>query len=932
MSALVPALRRFFLVPILFTAVCASGQAPAPGAPQQPPPPRPAFTPTPEMLAIQAASEKDHQRVMDELGIRQLRPGVDADPKSPHAANYDESKANVYPNLPDPLVLNDGKRVTTADIWWKDRRPEIVEMFDREILGRTPAHLPKVTWELKSLVHEKNGDVPVVTKTLVGHVDNSPDPGITVNIDLTLSTPENAKGPVPVIMEYGLSKEFLAMLAKRFPQFAQLNQKGPTWQQQVLAKGWGYAEYIPTSVQDDNGAGLTRGIIGLVNKGQPRKLDDWGTLKAWGWGASRCLDYFETDKDVDAKQVGLEGHSRYGKSVLVTMAYDPRFAIAYVSSSGEGGAKLYRHIFGEQVGNIAATNEYHWMAGNFLKYAGPETPGDMPVDNHELIALCAPRPVFISVGSLDSEERWIDPRGMFKAAVAAGPVYRLLGKKDLGSTEFPPMETGLLDGDLAWRQHSGGHTPGPNWPTFLTFAARYLHSPGSTSTADPPPVHLSAAQDRQRLLALLGLKDSGMRPPPSPDAKAPNATNYDEAKANIYPNLPDPLLLKNGQRVTTPEMWFDQRRPEIIADFEREILGRAPANLPAVQWKVANVRPERCGSVDVIMKRLSGRVDNSSYPQITVNIDLVLVTPEKAPGPVPVIMELAFDKEFQRIAAGQISEIVTGAAPGYGINWQTVLDRGWGFAVLSPTSFQADDGSGLTEGIIGLMNKGQPRSLDDWGALRAWAWGASRAMDYFETDHAVDVRQVGLAGHSRFGKTVLVAMACDPRFAIAYSSSSGEGGAKLYRHIFGEQMSNLANTPLYHWFNGNFLRYGGPGTPADLPVDNHELIALSAPRPLFIGGGASVGDGYADPRGDAWADPRGMFLAEVAAGPVYRLLGKQDLGTTDFPPIETALTSGDLAFRQHPYGHTPVPNWPAFLEFAGRYLHAPQSAPVLARE
>jgi hypothetical protein len=461
-------------------------------------------------------------------------------------------------------------------------------------------------------------------------------------------------------------------------------------------------------------------------------------------------------------------------------------------------------------------------------------------------------------------------------------------------------------------------------------ASRDRHAPGGTPSPETAVVHLTAAEDRERMLALLGLKDADMRRPPSPDAKAANTTNYDESKADRYPNLPDPLVLKNGQRVTTPESWFKQRRPEIVADFEREILGRTPANLPAVQWKVANIRPERCGNVDVVVKRLSGRVDHSSYPAIPVSIDLILVTPEKAPGPVPVIMELAFDKEFQRIAAGNISENVSGGAPGYGVNWQPVLDKGWGFAVLSPTSFQADDGSGLTEGIIGLMNKGQPRSLDDWGTLRAWAWGASRAMDYFETDQAVDPRQVALAGHSRFGKTVLVAMAYDPRFAIAYSSSSGEGGAKLYRHIFGEQMSNLANTPLYHWFAGNFLRYGGPRTPADLPVDNHELIALAAPRPVFIGGGAIVGDGYADPHGDAWADPRGMFLAEVAAGPVYRLLGKEDLGTTVFPPMETALTKGELAFREHPDGHTPVPNWPAFLDFASRYLHAPQSPPVLA--
>src|SRR5215472_12308367 len=224
-----------------------------------------------------------------------------------------------------------------------------------------------------------------------------------------------------------------------------------------------------------------------------------------------------------------------------------------------------------------------------------------------------------------------------------------------------------------------------------------------------------------------------------------------------------------------------------------------------------------------------------------------------------------------------------------GPTWQQqVLAKGWGYATLVPTSIQADNGEGLTQGIIGLVNKGQPRGLDDWGALRAWAWGASRAMDYFETDPAVDARQIGLAGHSRFGKTVLVAMAYDPRFAIAYSSSSGEGGAKLYRHIFGEQMPNLASASLYHWFCGNFLRYGGPKTPADLPVDNHELIALSAPRPVFIGGGSNNGDGYAEPGGDAWADPKGMFLAEVAAGPVYTLLGKKDLGTKEFPPVGTA--------------------------------------------
>jgi hypothetical protein len=233
---------------------------------------------------------------------------------------------------------------------------------------------------------------------------------------------------------------------------------------------------IPNSIQEDNGGGLTRGIIGLVNKGQPRKPDDWGALAAWAWGASRALDYFETDKAVDAKRVGIEGHSRYGKATLLAMALDQRFAISYVSSSGTGGAKLHRRDFGEIVENVAAMNEYHWMAGNYLKYAGPLTWNDLPVDSHELVALCAPRPVFIGAGATRGDG-WVDAKGSFLAAVGAGPVYKLLGKKDLGATEFPPIETPLIAGDLAFRQHSGGHTDGPNWPTFLQFASQSFVPP-----------------------------------------------------------------------------------------------------------------------------------------------------------------------------------------------------------------------------------------------------------------------------------------------------------------------------------------------------------------------------------------------------------------------------------------------------------------------
>jgi hypothetical protein len=439
--------------------------------------PAPGAGPSPAMQAMQAATREDHRNMMEQLHIADLRPGKNGSNKqSPDYANYDESKANPYPNLPDPLKRKNGKKVASAKDWWNRRRPEIVEDFDREIYGRVPKNTPKVMWEVTSTTDDKVGDVPVMTKQLVGHVDNSLDPEIKVDIQLTLATPANAAGPVPVMMQFSFAFGGARGAARGpAPVAPGRGPAGPGWQEQVLAKGWGYAVLTPTSIQADNGAGLTQGIIGLMNQGRRRKPDDWGALRAWAWGASRALDYFETDKAVDAKHVGIEGHSRYGKATLVTMAYDPRFAIAYVSSSGEGGAKLHRRNWGEIVENVAGSGEYHWMAGNFIKYAGPLNWNDLPVDSHELIALCAPRPVFIGGGATEGDG-WADAKGSFMAAAAAGPVYKLLGKKDLGTTEFPPMETPLTDGDIAFRQHSGGHTDAPNWPVFLQFAGRFMHT------------------------------------------------------------------------------------------------------------------------------------------------------------------------------------------------------------------------------------------------------------------------------------------------------------------------------------------------------------------------------------------------------------------------------------------------------------------------
>jgi hypothetical protein len=456
----------------------------------------------PQPLVLTA--QQDHQKMKELLGITFLRPGASSNPQATNYANYDETKANPYPNLPDPLTLKNGQKVTTAEMWWKKRRPEIVEDFDREIFGRVPTNAPRVRWEVKSTTPTNNGDIAVITKQLVGHVDNSAYPLISVDIQMTLTTPANAIKPMPVIVEFGFGgfgprpSTNTNTAANTNLVIAAAGGSNPTtnntaatnrfssggftaamslWQRQVLSNGWGYAILVPTSYQADNGAGLTRGIIGLVNKGQPRKADDWGSLRAWAWGASRALDYLETDRAVDAKKVGIEGLSRYGKAALVAMAYDQRFAIGFIGSSGEGGAKLHRRNFGELVENLTSSGEYHWMAGNFLKYGGPLTWNDLPVDAHELIALCAPRPTFISYGASEgpgAEGKWLDQKGSFMAAVAAGPVFRLLGKKDLGTTEYPPVEMALVDGELSWRQHTGGHTTGPNWPTFLQYANRYI--------------------------------------------------------------------------------------------------------------------------------------------------------------------------------------------------------------------------------------------------------------------------------------------------------------------------------------------------------------------------------------------------------------------------------------------------------------------------
>jgi hypothetical protein len=441
--------------------------------------------------ALQRATAEDHQQMMAQLGIRTLRPGPSGNESAPNAANYDEALANPFPDLPPVLTMKNGRKVTTA-AQWAQRRAEIVEEFDREVVGRVPKNAPRVQWTVVKTEQWNIGGRPVVGHALVGRADNSARPAIAVEIQMTLVVPAEARQPVPVMIMFGnqlLPSDAAARGRGRgaAPAAPNATAVDPPATEQLIADGWGYASLNPTSVQADNGAGLTSGIIGLTNQGARRKPDDWGALRAWAWGASRAFDHLETDRRIDAKRVGIEGVSRYGKAALITMAYDTRFAVALVGSSGEGGAKLHRRNFGEAVENLTAAGEYHWMAGNFLKYGasdatfGSRNAGDIPVDAHQLIALCAPRPVFISYGVPEKgDAKWLDQQGSFMAAIAAQPVFTLLGAKGLGRSDdykterMPAVNVSLLDGHLAWRQHDGGHTDGPNWKYFIPWANRML--------------------------------------------------------------------------------------------------------------------------------------------------------------------------------------------------------------------------------------------------------------------------------------------------------------------------------------------------------------------------------------------------------------------------------------------------------------------------
>jgi hypothetical protein len=393
-------------------------------------------------------------------------------------------------------------------------------------------------------------------------------------------------------------------------------------------------------------------------------------------------------------------------------------------------------------------------------------------------------------------------------------------------------------------------------------------------------------------------------------------TNYDESKVPNYV-LPDPLVMSNGQPVGDARTWTAKRRPEILELFRSHVFGRSPGRPKQMSFELAEISREALGGSAVrkqVQVYFSGKKDGPK-------MEILLYLPAGARKPVPVFLGLNFGGNHSVNADAGIrvggvwsrdrkQKTDPGQRGAAASRWQVekILERGYGLATIYYGEIEPDFDGGLPHGVRSLYVKpGQARAADEWAAIGAWGWGLSRAVDYLETDKSVDAKRIILNGHSRLGKTALWAGAEDTRFAIVISNDSGEGGAALARRRFGERTRDL-NTSFPHWFADNFGKFNEREN--DLPVDAHMLIALIAPRPVYV----------ASAEEDQWADPKGEFLAASAAGPVYKLLGKQGLDTDKMPGIhQPIMNTVGYHIRAGEHAVTAY-DWDRFLDFADQHF------------
>jgi len=400
--------------------------------------------------------------------------------------------------------------------------------------------------------------------------------------------------------------------------------------------------------------------------------------------------------------------------------------------------------------------------------------------------------------------------------------------------------------------------------------------------------------------------------PPANEVKAGIPVNYDEALVGTY-ILPDPLVMLNGKKVKNAKTWYSKRRPEILDLFYEFQYGRIPERPKDMSFNVFDKgTPALEGKAIRKQVTVYFTKDTSDY-----KMDILIYLPANAKGPVPLFLNVSFspnatvandpgikagymwDKDGNRVPVNR-----TGRFGRMNIN--QFLAEGIGFANIYYGDIEPDFSKGYKSGIRSYYAKPDTAypAPDKWGAISAWSWGLSRAMDYFETDPQIDAKKIALFGVSRLGKTVLWTGARDTRFGMVIASCGGEGGAALSRRNYGENINHMTHpTRYFYQFAGNWRNYKDDFSKS--PVDAHMLVALMAPRPLLL----QTGDT------DYWSDPKGEFLAAVAAEPVWRLLGKKGLGTDVLPEPGNPILN-DLGFLMHAGGHGPIPeDYPVFIKF-----------------